>query len=81
MEFPIFQHELRNVLRNWRAWLLLLAAAVVPAALVLSRWPETATVDLSGVQAQQVFRVFAYGLLVVVVLLVPAFPAVSIVRE
>lgn len=81
MEFPILQRELLNVLRNWRSWLLLVAAAVVPATLVLSRWPATATVDLSGVQAQQVFRVFAYGLLIMIVLLVPAFPAVSIVRE
>jgi ABC-type transport system involved in multi-copper enzyme maturation permease subunit len=38
-------------------------------------------VELSGAQAQEVFRLFAYGLLAVLLLLIPAFPATSIVRE
>src|SRR5207249_3499104 len=36
---------------------------------------------LSGVRAQQVLRVFGYGLLAGVLLLAPAFPATALVRE
>jgi ABC-type transport system involved in multi-copper enzyme maturation permease subunit len=49
--------------------------------LVIIRWPADATANLSGRQAQQIFRVFGYGLLVGMMLLVPVFPATSIVRE
>ena len=45
------------------------------------RWPADATVDLSGSQSLEVFRIFGYGLLAGVVFLVPAFPATSIVNE
>ena len=37
--------------------------------------------DLSGSQSRQVFRLFGYGLLATLILLVPVFPATSIVRE
>jgi ABC-type transport system involved in multi-copper enzyme maturation permease subunit len=51
------------------------------AVLILVRWPTDALVDLSGQQAQQVLRIFGYGILGAVVLLAPVFPATSIVRE
>jgi ABC-type transport system involved in multi-copper enzyme maturation permease subunit len=51
-------------------------------ALVIGlRWPTESQVGLSGAEARQVLDVFGYGLLAGVVLLVPAFPATSIVRE
>ncbi len=81
MTHPIIQRELIGTMRTRRALALLLAATAAFAVLVLSRWPGDATVELSGVQAQEVFRLFAYGLVTVVLLLVPAFPATSIVRE
>ncbi len=81
MSHPIIQRELMGTLRTWRAFAMLLGAAVIFAFLVVSRWPSNSTVELSGVQAQEVFRVFAYGLLFVMLLLVPAVPATSIVRE
>jgi ABC-type transport system involved in multi-copper enzyme maturation permease subunit len=81
MTHPIIQRELIGTLRTKRAFVLLVGAAVVFAFLVISRWPGNATVELSGAQAQEVFRLFAYGLLTVLLLLVPAFPATSIVRE
>ncbi len=81
MGHPIIQRELLSTLRTARALLLLAGATVVFALLVISRWPSNATVELSGAQAQEVFRLFAYGLLTVLLLLVPAFPATSIVRE
>lgn len=81
MTHPIIQRELIGTLRTRRALALLVGATVVFALLVVTRWPGNATVELSGVQAQEVFRLFAYGLLTVLLLLVPAFPATSIVRE
>jgi len=51
------------------------------ALLVLLRWPTEGQVDLAGTRAQQIFRLFAYGLLMIPLFLVPAFPAITIVRE
>jgi ABC-type transport system involved in multi-copper enzyme maturation permease subunit len=47
----------------------------------LVRWPTGEVADLSGARSIQVLRVFGYGLLVGVLLLVPAFPATTLVRE
>jgi ABC-type transport system involved in multi-copper enzyme maturation permease subunit len=55
--------------------------AVVCAALVLLRWPTEGQADVGGARAREVFRLFGYGLLMAVVLLVPAFPATTFVRE
>lgn len=60
---------------------MLLAPAVACTLLVVLRWPTDARVGLSGAQAQQMFRLFGYGLLGILLLLVPALPATSIVRE
>ncbi len=81
MSHPIIQRELIGTLRTARTLLLLAGTTVVFVLLVISRWPSNATVELSGAQAQEVFRLFAYGLLTVLLLLVPAFPATSLVRE
>lgn len=81
MSHPIVQRELIGTLRTKRGFALLAGAAILCALLVMSRWPGNATVQLSGAQAQEVFRLFAYGLLAVLLLLVPAFPAASLVRE
>lgn len=78
---PIIRRELISVLRTRRATAILFSVIAALTALVLLRWPVDAQVNLSGQQAQQVLRVFAYGMLVVCVLLVPAFPATSIVKE
>lgn len=81
MSHPIVQRELLGTLRRKRALALLVGAAVAFSFLVISRWPSDATVELSGAQAREVFRLFSYGLLTVVLLLVPAFPATSVVKE
>src|SRR5690606_34562251 len=49
--------------------------------LVLVRWPSDAVVDLQGAAAQQVLRVFGYGMMAALMLLAPVFPATSIVKE
>jgi ABC-type transport system involved in multi-copper enzyme maturation permease subunit len=79
---PIIRRELLEVLRTRKAVAAQLALAGACALLVLVRWPSDDTVDLlSGTRSAQVLRVFGYGLLVGILLLVPAFPATALVRE
>lgn len=78
---PIIRRELIALLRTKRAVAVQLCLALAFAILVLLRWPTEGRMDLSGAQARQVLRVFGYGLLTSILLLVPAFPATSIVRE
>jgi ABC-type transport system involved in multi-copper enzyme maturation permease subunit len=78
---PILRRELLEVLRARKAVALQLALALACALLVLVRWPTGDVADLSGDRSLQVLRVFGYGLLAAILLLVPAFPATSLVRE
>jgi ABC-type transport system involved in multi-copper enzyme maturation permease subunit len=48
---------------------------------VILAWPTDGQVDLSGFRSRHVFQLFGYGLLTAQLLLVPVFPATSIVRE
>src|SRR5207302_7706306 len=58
-----------------------LTVALAFPLLILLRWPTEAHVGRSGAEARHVLRVFGYGLIAGIVLLVPAFPATSLVRE
>src|SRR5262245_22608516 len=78
---PISRRELLGVLRSRRAVALQVGLALSCALLVLVRWPTGETADLTGARSVQVLRVFGYGLLAGALLLVPAFPATSLVRE
>ncbi|MFM8251683.1 MAG: ABC transporter permease subunit [Planctomycetota bacterium] len=78
---PIMRREFLSILRSPRALVAILASAALFSLLVLVRWPSTGIVDLSGAQAREVYKIFAFGLLGGVLLLVPAFPATSIVKE
>jgi ABC-type transport system involved in multi-copper enzyme maturation permease subunit len=77
----ILRRELITLLRTRRAVAVQLALALAFALLIALRWPTEAQVGLSGAEARQVLDVFGYGLLTSIVLLVPAFPATSLVRE
>jgi ABC-type transport system involved in multi-copper enzyme maturation permease subunit len=77
----ILRRELITLLRTKRAVAVQLGLALAFALLIALRWPTEAQVGLSGAEARQVLDVFGYGLLASIVLLVPAFPATSIVRE
>ena len=77
----ILRRELVTLLRTWTAMTVELGIALAFALLILLRWPTEAHVGLSGAEARQVLRVFGYGLLAGIILLVPAFPATSLVRE
>jgi ABC-type transport system involved in multi-copper enzyme maturation permease subunit len=78
---PVIERELIGVLRSGKAVAMQLVPAAACALLVLLRWPTSGQVDLGGSQSRQVFQLFGYGLLTAILLLVPAFPATSIVRE
>jgi ABC-type transport system involved in multi-copper enzyme maturation permease subunit len=77
----ILRRELITLLRTKRAAAAQLGLALAFALLVWLRWPTEAQVGLSGAEARQVLDVFGYAMLASIVLLVPAFPATSIVRE
>ena len=77
----LVHRELITVLRQRRMLLLQIGLVTFFALLVAVRWPTDARVALSGIRAQQVFRLFSFGLLGMLLLLLPVFPATNIVRE
>jgi ABC-type transport system involved in multi-copper enzyme maturation permease subunit len=79
--YPIIRRELLEALRTRKIIALQLGLAVACALLVLVRWPTGDVADLTGARSLEVLRVFGYGLLAGILLLVPAFPATSLVRE
>lgn len=78
---PIAAREFFGILRQPRSVAAMVTLALAFALIVLAKWPAEGMADLSGNQSRQVLRIFAYGLLGGVMLLVPAFPATSIVKE
>ena len=78
---PIINRELIGLLRTKKALAMLVATAAIFAILVVARWPSNSVVGRSGAQSRQVFQLFGYGLLTLMVLMVPVFPATSIVHE
>lgn len=81
MRNPIVQRELLGLFRTRKAVTLLICFASLLVLLVMLRWPTDALVERSGVRSRQVFTLYGYGLLASLLLLAPAFPATSIVRE
>ncbi len=77
----MIHRELTTLLRRRRMVVLQVGLAVLFTVLVAIRWPTDARVALTGTRSQQVFQLFAYGLLATILLLIPVFPATSIVRE
>ena len=81
MANPIVQRELIGILRTRWSLAVQVVCPVVFALLVLLHWPTDQQVDLAGARAQQVFRLFGYGLLAMLLFLVPAYPATTFVRD
>lgn len=78
---PIVHRELIGLLRTKKALAMLVTTAAVFALLVVIRWPSNSIVGRSGAESRLVFQLFGYGLLSLMVLMVPIFPATSIVHE
>ena len=81
MTNPVFLRELRSTVRQPRLLWLLCGVAALFTLLIVVRWPTDARLALSGARSQEVFRLFVYSLLAVLLLAFPGFPATSIVRE
>ena len=77
----VIRRELKSLLRRRRMTVLQCLLVVVFGVMVALRWPTDARVALSGTRSQQVFQLFSYGLLATMSLLLPVFPATSIVQE
>ena len=67
---PIIQRELIGMLRTRKAMAVQVLLVLMFAALVIFRWPSDPTVDLAGNKSQEVFRLFGYGLLTAIIVLV-----------
>ncbi len=78
---PLLRRELVAVLRTKRMLTVQCVLICLFTLLVLVRWPSEPRMALSGARSQQVFRLFGYGLLTALLLLLPVFPATSLVRE
>lgn len=82
---PVIQRELVSMLRMPRTAVLLIILVACLSMVLVMRWPSDAQVaavgDRSAGQAMEVLRVFGFGGLTAILLMSPAFAAVSIVRE
>ncbi len=78
---PILRRELLSRLRSWKTLAALLTVAGVSSGLVLLRWPTDDAIDVVSQGAMLVFRPLAFALSLAVMMLVPAFPATSLVTE
>ncbi|MEZ6134515.1 MAG: ABC transporter permease [Pirellulaceae bacterium] len=81
LQNPILGRELLDRLRSWKTLAAILAVALISSGLVLLRWPTDATFDIESQGAILVFRPLAFTLTIAVMMLVPAFPATSLVTE
>ncbi len=77
----IIERELLALLRSPRTLAILLSVAISFAVVVILKWPTSGVVDLSGAQARQVFQWLTYAMLTAALLIIPVFPATSLVRE
>ncbi|TWU14573.1 ABC-2 family transporter protein [Symmachiella macrocystis] len=77
----VLRRELVTPLRRRRMIVFQIAIATLFALLIAARWPTDGQVALLGARSQQIFRLFGYGLMATLLLLLPVFPAASIVSE
>jgi len=65
---PIVKRELYGLLRRPQTLMVFTLLVAALAAVIVGLWPDDASVSLFGNQSQQLFRVFVYGLLVLVII-------------
>uniref|UniRef100_A0A7C4QQ24 ABC transporter n=1 Tax=Schlesneria paludicola TaxID=360056 RepID=A0A7C4QQ24_9PLAN len=81
MSNPILRREFVGQFRQRRTIAMLCGLVAALTLLVALRWPTEPRMALSGSRSQEIFRLLAYGSLGALLLLLPVFPAASIVRE
>jgi len=77
----MLRRELLTPLRRRRMIVFQIALATLFAVLIALRWPTDGHVAMSGARSQQIFHLFSFGLMATLLLLLPVFPATSIVSE
>ncbi|MCA9077391.1 MAG: ABC transporter [Planctomycetaceae bacterium] len=77
----LLRRELVTPLRRRRMIAFQIAIAALFTLLIAARWPTGGQVAVMGERSQQIFRLFTYGLMATMLLLLPVFPASSIVSE
>lgn len=77
----LLSRELISPLRRRRMMVFQIGLATLFGLLVIVRWPTDGQVALSGARSQQIFHLFSYGLMATMLLLLPVFPATSVVSE
>jgi len=77
----ILRRELITPLRRRRMIFFQIGLAALFTLLIAVRWPSDGQVALSGARSLQIFRLFSFGQMATLLLLLPVFPATSIVSE
>ncbi len=77
----MLRRELITPLRRKRMIAFQIGLAMLFGLLIVIRWPTDGHVALTGVRSQEMFRLFSYGLMAALLLLLPVFPATGIVSE
>lgn len=77
----IIERELLALLRSRRTLWIFVSVAVVFSTIVFLKWPSTGIVDLNGNKGRELFQWLSYSMLAASILIVPIFPATSLVTE
>src|SRR5688500_14040252 len=73
--------EIASILTSRWPSVLIAGPYILVSALVVVCWPTAGEGDVAGLRARNLFALIGYAQLGGVLLLVPAFPAASVVRE
>jgi ABC-type transport system involved in multi-copper enzyme maturation permease subunit len=77
----IIERELLALLRSRRTLWIFVSVAVVFSTIVFLKWPSTGIVDLNGNKGRELFQWLSYSMLAASILIIPIFPATSLVTE
>jgi ABC-type transport system involved in multi-copper enzyme maturation permease subunit len=77
----LLRRELITPLRRPQMIAFQIGLAALFGLLIAARWPSDGQVAMLGTRSQEIFRLFSYGLMGMLLLLLPVFPATSIVSE
>lgn len=77
----IIERELLALLRSSRTLAIFVIVALAFSTIVFLKWPSSGIVDLDGNKGRDLFQWLAYSMLAAAVLVIPVFPATSLVTE
>lgn len=77
----IIERELLALLRSKKTLWIFISIAVAFSGIVYLKWPSSGIVDLNGNKGRELFQWLSYSMLAASILIVPIFPATSLVSE